>query len=584
MMRCLGLTAKTPLIAAFFALAAGLAGCRSAGTFAELPPQVCNDDTTPIAGVQGDDWYSPMQGRQVVVTGVVTHTEAERGVYVQEPASDLSQQTSDALYLSSGQLAAIAVAGNRLVVAGTVAELGSNRDTLTALDAVSGYRVCEAQFPLPVSDVRLPLSSRDREALEGMNIVIQQPLVVTDAYGYRYGRLKLSADGILPAPTEVARPGQEALDQALSNARNAIEVRLHPDDRQAYAAGTGVMSATGVLGQDDRAARWFLREPMATMPAPTHRIEPIGAAETRIAVLNLHNYFNGDGEGGGFSAPRGPQSAAEFAAKRARLAALIGHVDPHLVAVTELENDGFGARSAARDFIRDLEQGSGRTWSVVSPGGQPVGSDRITVGIFYSSDSLRPSGAPELLMDPPFNETSRVPMAQWFEHTPTGAAFLVVVNHFKSKGSCPDGGGPDADRGDGQGCWNRARVEAAQRLTAWVDRLLEESANPRALILGDLNAYRMEDPIRAIVDAGYQDLTTPSSGEFNYSFMFHGAAGTLDYAFASPELAPHVHRARLLNVNAAYPPGVPTAFPWQGSSDHDPVIVDLRLRHSATSD
>ena len=61
-------------------------------------------------------------------------------------------------------------------------------------------------------------------------------------------------------------------------------------------------------------------------------------------------------------------------------------------------------------------------------------------------------------------------------------------------------------------------------------------------------------------------------------------AGALDYAFASPELVPYVRGARYLNFNAGYPPGVDLELPWLRSSDHDPVIVDLRFRQSETTD
>ncbi len=251
----------------------------------------------------------------------------------------------------------------------------------------------------------------------------------------------------------------------------------------------------------------------------------------------------------------------------------------------ELENDGFGPRSAARDFTRDLESATGRTWAVASPDDRPVGSDQVTVGIFYRPDLLQPKGPAALLATPPFNEFSRVPVAQWLEHTDTGVNFLVVVNHFKSKGSCPeDASDPDADQGDGQGCWNLTRVESAERLTAWVRDLVNESESGNVLILGDMNAYRMEDPVRALVEAGFKDLTAPREGQFGYSFVFRGQAGTLDYAFASAELAGRVRDARALNVNAAYQRGVNLDIPWLGASDHDPVVVDLRLRQASTSD
>jgi hypothetical protein len=99
-----------------------------------------------------------------------------------------------------------------------------------------------------------------------------------------------------------------------------------------------------------------------------------------------------------------------------------------------------------------------------------------------------------------------------------------------------------------------------------------------------MNAYRMEDPITALIEAGLKDLTAPSGPRPHFSFIYRGEAGTLDYAFASEALRPFVQSAQVINVNSTWPPGVELPFPWLGTSDHDPVVVDLRLRKAITRD
>ena len=68
-----------------------------------------------------------------------------------------------------------------------------------------------------------------------------------------------------------------------------------------------------------------------------------------------------------------------------------------------------------------------------------------------------------MALDNPAFSNARAPLAQEFR--PAGGAsyedFLVIVNHFKSKGS---GSGVDADQGDGQGASNHARTLQAQAL------------------------------------------------------------------------------------------------------------------------
>ncbi|SEH02237.1 hypothetical protein SAMN05444920_12524 [Nonomuraea solani] len=55
------------------------------------------------------------------------------------------------------------------------------------------------------------------------------------------------------------------------------------------------------------------------------------------------------------------------------------------------------------------------------------------------------------------------------------------ADHLKSKGTCP-AGGPDADQGDGQSCWNAARVSQAQALLG----LIQDLDLPNPIVLGDL--------------------------------------------------------------------------------------------------
>ena len=109
------------------------------------------------------------------------------------------------------------------------------------------------------------------------------------------------------------------------------------------------------------------------------------------------------------------------------------------------------------------------------------------------------------------------------------------------------------------------------------------------LIIGDLNAYLEEDPIRALEAAGFINLLDRELGGTAYSFVFDGRAGALDYALASPSLAPMVVATTEWHSNADEPNLFdynldfgrdPALFegdtPWR-SSDHDPVIVDLEL-------
>jgi uncharacterized protein len=111
------------------------------------------------------------------------------------------------------------------------------------------------------------------------------------------------------------------------------------------------------------------------------------------------------------------------------------------------------------------------------------------------------------------------------------------------------------------------------------------------LILGDLNSYAKEDPITAILNAGYTNLLESLLGPQAYSYVFDGQWGYLDYALASPSLVSQIAGVTEWHINSDEPSVLDynTNFKSTGqieylyspdqyrSSDHDPVIVGLNL-------
>lgn len=571
----------TPLYAAFFC--AVLSACTTAEAPLETVPPQCADPATPIASVQGMGRESPMTGQQVTVQGIVTLIQNGQGLYMEEPGSDYDPRTSNAIFIKSPALPGGIEPGALIRVRGTVAEPGEDRDPLTALTDPGQPVLCSSANTLPLTDVLLPLDGPGREALEGMRIRINDTLVVTDVYQFDQGKFTLSSSGIQYVPTEVMQPGPATAGLIARNRASALPVLL--PDTMVYpvfpVSGTAVDQVTGVMAHDDRGKRLTLQS-ISTFSEPFSPAPAIVSPDAlRVVGMNLHNYFNGDGNGQGFPTPRGAETMDEFQRQRARIGAAIGVLDPHVLAVMELENDGFGAQSAAQDFIQLANSATQKTWAVTRPVDDNTGPDKITVGLFYRKDRLKAVGPAQTLAGPEF-ERSRQPQAQLFQQLPGGENILIVINHLKSKGSCPDTG-EDADQKDGQGCWNPMRRVSAEKMSAWAKQLAVSVGTNNILILGDMNAHRNEDPVTAIRNAGFTELVERSQLP-NYSFVFAGQHGTLDYAFASEHLLDQVQQAYIWHVNAAFPVHMDLPQPWLGFSDHDPVIVELRLRHSSTSD
>ena len=526
---------------------------------------------------------SSLIDQQFTVQGIVTLIEAGHGIYLEEPGSDVDKHTSNAIFLHSNKLPESVEQGSWISVQGRVTELRKGRNSLTALTGLSDITQCSSGQELPLTMVELPLGGLEREALEGMRIQPTGILTVTDIYQLGRGKFSLAGNGFQFVSTEVLEPGPEAENYTRFNRNHTLPASfgknvVHTD---LLVSGLNVTDLIGVLTHDERSLQVSVQSMSAGQPSALIPPAQAGTGELRVVSMNLHNFFNGDGKGGQFPTPRGAKTTAEYDNQRLRLGAAIHELNPHVLAVMELENDGFGPLSAAADFVALAEEATGASWQVARPAGDDTGGDKITVGIFYRNDLLEATGSTRTLTGPEFRK-NRQPLAQVFRQRDNAEKLLIVINHLKSKGSCPDSG-VDANQKDGQGCWNSMRTAATVKLSAWVKSLAVTGQTENTIILGDMNAYRQEDPINAIRAAGFVELMdNTENGE--YSFIFFGQAGTLDYAFATHELQQKVQQAFIWHVNAALPTKIPLPQPWLRFSDHDPVVIDIRLHQSATSD
>jgi hypothetical protein len=311
--------------------------------------------------------------------------------------------------------------------------------------------------------------------------------------------------------------------------------------------------------------------------------------DVRIASVNVLNYFNGDGAGGGFPTSRGAGSAAEFARQRAKTVAHLLLLDADVAGLMEMENDSTAAEySATEDLVDGLNAQAGAgTYAFIDT--DVIGTDEIRVALLYRPASVTPVGTTAVLLTGTFAGFSRPPIAQAFEDNATGERFVVVVNHFKSK-SCGGATGLDLDLLDGQGCFNATRVQSAQELLTWLATDPTGTGETDVLIFGDLNSYLKEDPIVTLVNGGFVNGVEEFLGEEAYSFVFSGQSGALDHALLSPTLAASVTGIAELHANADEPgvldynvefksaaqQALETGTPYR-SADHDALVVGIRL-------
>jgi predicted extracellular nuclease len=553
-----------------------------------IPAYSATPSPLAIGAVQGSGERSPHDGERVTVEGMVTADlrAGLGGVFVQD-AGDGDAATSDGLFVRMGPEPAVRP-GQWLRVTGTVQEqpAGKGDTSLTTLQADTVVAIAARPAPAVTVLRDVPASW---EALEGMQVRIDAPLTLAGQGGLqRYGELTAAFGGRLWQPSELAAAGSaEHAAVVADNARRRLRLDDGSSKRDpggvAYLpegavlrAGMQLQGVEGVVEQRfDEGYRLQLTRPLQ-LPVLERPQPPQVPGGLRIAAFNLENYFNGNGRGGGFPTLRGAKTQEQLLAQQAKLVATIGSLGADVAALMELENDGYGPDSAIAQLVRALNaEAGGGDWRFVDAGKGP-GDNPIRVGIIYRASRVVPVGKVAVLEREPFGERSRVPLAQAFRMGRKGKPFVVVANHFKSKG-CSDAVGADADQNDGQGCWNATRVESARLLNQWLQGDPTGSGSRDAVLLGDFNAYAMEDPIRRLHADGWRDAFKVAGVVQPYSYVYNGQTGRLDHALLNPGMAARLKGAADWHINADEADDVGyqgrnLPGPWR-SSDHDPLLL-----------
>ena len=589
-------------------------------SFATPVVVICGNPATPIHAIQGSGDTSPMNGAsnveiEGIVVGDYQGAGQFSGFYVQEEDADadLDPATSEGIFVFNTSFP-VGV-GDKVRVRGNVTEFLTSGVTLTELTSVSAVSICSSGNSVTATSVTLPVATiADWERYEGMLIDISQELTVTDNFTLgRFGEVGLSVDGRCLNPTNITTPGAAAIAQQDLNDRRRIVLddgnNLQNIDPTLYPApGLSAFNTlrvgyktSGLAGILDQRFGVYRVQPVGSISFIADNPRPAAHAAVggtlKVAGLNVLNYFNGNGMGGGFPTSRGANTPFEFTRQRDKIINVITTINPDIAGLSEMENDAT-PNSAIEDLVAGLNAATAPgTYSFIDTG--VVGTDEIRVAIIYKPSTVTPVGAHAILnssVDPLFIDTRNRPaLAQTFTQISTTSKFTVVVNHLKSKGSACSG---DPDTGDGQGNCNETRTDAATALVNWLATDPTASGDPDFLMIGDYNSYAKEDPITVIKAAGFTDLINSFAGADAYSYQFDGQSGYLDHALASASLSSQVTGATEFHINADEPvvldynvefksPGQVASFYDAGAfraSDHDPVVVGLALNDPPTVD
>ena len=567
-----------------------------------------------IPQIQGPNPQTSYNNTVQTTQGVVT-AKVGSGYFLQDLNGDGDPTTSDGIFVFSSN-EGVAV-GDLVRITGTVVEYtpsGAPRSYTEFKDITASTRLSGGHSIAP-TNIALPA---DLARVEGMLVRFITPLTVNgNAYVGERGELSLS-NGRREIPTNRYLPGSaEARALAQENAMNHIVlddgIFVAPNpipylfEDGTVRSGDTVSDLTGVIdyGAMGGGGASFKLQPTVTptfsrtnerTPAPV-----LAQGNVKVASANVLNFFTTFTDGRDAwgktsqgctvgnsttrSNCRGADNLAEFERQRDKIVASLRAVDADVVGLMEIQNNGDTAASYLVEQL-NLAMGAG-TYAVV-PRPTALGTDAIRVAMIYKPGAVSLVGG-ALSDNDEIN--NRPPMAQTFKAKNGGAKFSLVVNHLKSKGSCGGGAG-DRDNGDGQGCWNATRVEQSERLRDhFLPLVAATSGDSDILVVGDMNAYGMEDPIRVLNAAGYvneiERFVRPQG--IPYSYVFGSESGYLDHALASASLSRQVVGVTEWHSNADEPEAIdyniegdnvpdPYVKNAYRASDHDPVVVSLNLQ------
>lgn len=583
-----------------------------------------------IAEVQGVGSVSPYDGQSVTVTGIVSGDFQDvdddvasnlGGFYLQQGQGDGDAMTSDAIFVYDGsRMRADVSVGDRLRVFGKVKEhFGETQLNATAVEVIGSGMIEPLDISLPATDASSNSDGdliADLERYEGMLLRLPQQLTISNMRNLeRFGELTLAQGGRLYQFTNTnsadvagyaAHKRRNALRSIVLDdglrASNPRELRyLVADAPQPFPLRVGA-TLSGVTGNlrysrgsgGDGDEGWRLMptaEPIFRNSNPRPAV-PQRKGELRVASFNVLNFFSTVDSGNNSCGPRanancrGADSARELQRQLAKIVTALEMIDADIAGLVELENNSAAAIAMLLEALN--KRVGANAYQFVDTGS--IGDDAITTGFIYKTATVVPIGEFAILdssEDARFDDSRNRPvLTQTFERTADAERLTVAINHLKSKGSdCNSSNDPNL--GDGQGNCNRTRRNAAAALADWLAQDPTGSGDPDYLIVGDLNAYLMEEPLQALRDAGLVSLLDPSTNA--YSFVFDAQSGALDHALASPTLAAQVERAFEWHINAdeaavhdynlehGRDPGLFDADSAHRASDHDPIIVDIDL-------
>jgi predicted extracellular nuclease len=319
------------------------------------------------------------------------------------------------------------------------------------------------------------------------------------------------------------------------------------------------------------------KSPVRTSGAGAGADAMAGAQQLRVAQFNVYNMFDHVNNPHNTEEPIIPE--AEYRARLEKIARTIANElgAPDVVSLNEIDNERVLNDLLARPelngyagILGDLNDARGIRTAMIYKG------DRLEVAKvenFNPNFDGANSGKGQVDRGKLW---ARPPLAVDFklrgvDQAASGVQNLTVVaNHFKSK----LGGAFHEPRRQAQG----------EQLGGFVDARRAATPGAAIVVLGDFNATPEDGAYARLTRTAdgkerLYDAATKVRKDSRYTYNYRGRHDLLDHVFVTPELGTAITETKIPHFNTPKDSKKFRLDPTRpdGSSDHDPIVVDLDL-------
>ncbi len=501
---------------------------------------------------------NPKIHADVKTSGVVT-AFVDGGFYIQDSQGDGDNATCDAIFVATS---------DSTFSLGDEVEIVASVNSDKKLTNIRNIRKVAENKAVAATKLIFPQDNLSNHI--GEKVQFNQTLVVTNTYYWAsYGQIVLSSQRLTSA-TEVAKPGSSDYS-AIRNANSKNKLYVvdatqssspFADENGTLRTGYCVDNLQGTLVSANKlqvteTPNWY-----GNQRPTTHN--NIGNYNVKVCATNLEYYIRSK-----FDGNYGPANLTEANRQNAKIVKGLRAIDADIYGLLEIQQ----GQEAIAYLCQSLNEAAGSDIYAYVSDITNLYQTYTKVGFIYRKDRIKTKGS--LTFDN--TKTMYRKAIQAFTLISNNESFMLSLNHFKAKSG--SGTGDDADQGDGQGGFNATRVAEAEAVLRRCDA---QYTDEDVLVMGDLNAHSMEDPVQAFVNAGYTNLLKAYHGNSEYSYSYNGEVGLLDHALANESMRQQVSGVTSFHVNCDEP--AKFEYTQAGTenimyrySDHDPIIVGLHL-------